>query len=117
MKSSPSLRVPSSGLLTVQVFKRNFPWTSPSVLSVLLMPDGHGAAPGLPHWRLSAAWREILRPWAVLTAPVSIYEASRGHTDGKMTFTNKLLEKQPQKQNCGFKQNLDGGITYIDLHP
>lgn len=77
MKSFFSLCQPSSGLLTVKVLKRLFPWTSPSALSVPLKSDGHGAAPGLPHWRLSAAWQEILAPWAVLAAPVCIYEARR----------------------------------------
>lgn len=78
MKPFSSLCQPSTSLPTVKVFKCVFLWTSAFVLFAPLMMDGHGAAPGLPHWRLSAAWQEILGPWAVLAAPVCIYEAMRG---------------------------------------
>lgn len=77
MKPFFSLCQPSSGLLTVTVFKRVFAWTSPSALSDPPMSDRRGAAAGFPRWRLSAAWQEVLGPWAVLAAPVCIYEARR----------------------------------------
>lgn len=92
LKPFSSLCQPSTGLPTVKVFKRVFLWTSASVLFVPLMSDGHGAAPGLPHWRLSAAWQELLGPWAVLAAPVCIYEARRGEMV-------RWGEKQTQNQN------------------
>lgn len=98
MKSFSSLWQPSSGLLTVKVLKRVFPWTSPSALSVPLKSDGHRAAPGLPHWRLSAAWQEILGPWAVLAAPLCIYEARRvTWWDG----FSKQTQNSPKNQNWG----------------
>lgn len=95
---------PSSSLLTVKVFKCVFPWRSPSALSVPLMSDGHGAAPGLLRWRLSAAWQEILSLWAVLAAPVCIYEARRER------WWDGTTQNQPKNQNWGLNQNLDGGI-------
>lgn len=64
------LRLLPTGLLPVQLFKRGFPGASPSVVSIPLILDGHGADRGRRRGRLSAVWQENPAPRAVFTVRV-----------------------------------------------